>query len=222
VPAGEYCIGLYYSPRGQVVLRKLNAKVEPGKTVSDKIDLTGSATVEGRVAAKIDYRGTPLYVIPDGADASMIKPFCAARHFAILGHGAFKIGPLPPGKYHISAVGGCADVVVADGKAVTGVQIRPAEKLQKFSGKIKDYSYGKYWCEYVYLVGNVVTHIPVRPDGTFNGNVPPGKYKMFHVDYAPRYIVHQMETEYFTERIIHGPSDITIEDGKDLADVEIP
>jgi hypothetical protein len=207
LPPGECYIGLFYAPAQMIALKKVGATVEPGKTVSEKVDLRGAAFVEGRVTG-LTSEGFDKYLIASGAEDLQRASYATNLYINIREGGTFRIGPLPPGKYHLVAGSGYADFEMPGGKNVSGVEIRPIEKQQKFSGKIKNYKFGRHVAEYVYLAGNFVARVTVNPDGTFEGTAPPGKYKAFYVESYNRFT-------------ISGPVDVTVEDGKDLAGIEL-
>jgi len=132
--------------------------------------------------------------------------------------GTAEFHALQPGKYRVRAENAdkntfISEIEIGKNDTTKEVELRLPEKLQKFSGYMRNYPYERVKAgSWVMLVGNTVAYAQVRPDGTFAGEAPAGKYKVF--------LTGGIAVE-LTENEKNGLKDIRIEDGKDLTGIEL-
>jgi hypothetical protein len=144
--------------------------------------------------------------------------------------GTFKFDDVVAGRYRICAyshpnndanslglysgmVSEMTSIEVKEGVALKGVEIKLCEKWQAFSGTVANHGSSVCRSGDVILVGPCVRIANVRPDGTFTGHAPAGKYKLYYVNYA------QPDKD---GNIARQVADVTIEEGKDVEGVQIP
>jgi hypothetical protein len=140
------------------------------------------------------------------------------RYVALSADGTAEVRSLMPGKYHVIATSNdkrsyITDIEIGKDDASKEVELRLPGKLRTFSGRVRNYAYGRYaGGSYVVLLGDSVCEVSVQPDGTFEGKVPQGKYKIF---------LKGAIAVDLTDDEKRGLKDITIEDGKDLTGIEL-
>jgi hypothetical protein len=133
----------------------------------------------------------------------------------------FRLTDIAPGKYRLAAVSNYGPTVstyflpveVKAGETIKVADLKSPEKVQEFSGRPKKDTRGGFESpRLVALLGPCVSMASVRPDGTFEGQAPPGKYRVYYSSFSTLML----------KRELSEAGEIVIEEGKDLTGIEIP
>jgi hypothetical protein len=193
--------------------------LNPHENKSAEWNLSGKNVVSGRIVEPVDNMYKLCLLPSENEDDTVMT----ALHLPSMDtlDGLFAFVADIPGTYRLIAIAAtsppklslCTQFEVKPDEAPAAVELRFPKKTQKFSGVVRNYKYGEYHgTDIVLLIGENISMAEIMPDGKFLGLAPPGKYKAYlWNDSYPR----------ASEPAGAKPVEITIEDGKDLAGVEL-
>ncbi|MFH1549228.1 MAG: carboxypeptidase regulatory-like domain-containing protein, partial [Planctomycetota bacterium] len=196
--------------------------IKADKTEKVKFRVPKTTTIEGTLTARHDRLCTVSVFRQAATFLEMfIMPVAIQRN--VKPGAKFKVEGVPPGKLVIVAVtkgdmlvsSYTMEIEVKEGVPVKGIELKFPEKTQKISGKLKDYK-GKPSPApdgIIIFYGPALASAKVNPDGTFELEMPPGKYKVHRIH------IRDVKSG---EQPAPKPIEITIEEGKDLTGIEVP
>lgn len=176
------------------------------RTVGPPFLLVCTASIEGKILQQGKWQ-LQLSGVPVGG-YDWINIFGSNKD------GVFKLERLPAGRYQISVCKSDSsfksapimEIELKEGEQKKGIELNAPPKFRQIAGKCVGYRYNGGG-DYVMFENDCQCRMMIRPDGTFEGSVPPGKYKVYRTPFLDRATVKTTE--------------ITIEDKEGVQNIEL-
>jgi hypothetical protein len=221
VPAGEYVAvaGPDIFEINEASVARVLVTVKPGETTTADLLLHDKAAIKGKVISAPELP-CEVYMLPASCSVDEMLQVTTDRAYEFCFDGTFEVPQASAGKYNLLAISPgrpsfFTPVEIGKKREGNEVKIRFPDKTQKFSGRVSNYIYAEHanGDPIVALIGDAACVARVRPDGTFEGEATPGKYKACFADYRGAGLRKDNSNAGVT---------VIIEEEKDTAGIEIP